>query len=81
MRLRVRFVRARSQPTIPARTCRTRDGTLPGVDGVDDNREVQLTDDLPVLPDQTSDDTDRGWGERSWTNDDRLLEDRPPHWG
>ena len=25
-------------------------------------------------------DTERGWGERSYDNDDRLLEDRPPHW-
>jgi hypothetical protein len=50
------------------------------VDGVDDNREVPLTDDLPVLPDQTSDDTDRGWGEWTGGNDQRLLDDRPPHW-
>jgi hypothetical protein len=34
----------------------------------------------PLLPDQTQDDTDRGWGERGDSNDDRLLEDRPPHW-
>lgn len=33
-----------------------------------------------VLPDQTRDDTERGWGERSYDNDERLLEDRPPHW-
>ncbi len=52
---------------------------------IDDERTVDLIDDdLPVLPDQTSDDTDRGWGEYvagSGSNDDRLLEDRPPHWG
>ncbi|MDP9797921.1 hypothetical protein J2S43_006433 [Catenuloplanes nepalensis] len=50
--------------------------------GIDDERTVDLVDDdLPVLPDQTSDDTDRGWGELgSGGNDDRLLEDRPPHW-
>jgi hypothetical protein len=36
----------------------------------------------PVLPDQTRDDTDLGWGERDRSgDDDRLLEDRPPHWG
>jgi hypothetical protein len=47
----------------------------------DDQREVTLADDdLMVLPDQTADDTDRGWGERSWGNDDRLLAERPPHW-
>jgi hypothetical protein len=39
------------------------------------------TDDKPVLESQTRDDTDRGWGERSEENDERLLEDRPPHWG
>ncbi|GLH95562.1 hypothetical protein [Phytohabitans aurantiacus] len=47
----------------------------------DSDRVVDLEDDgLPVLPDQTRDDTDRGWGERSYSNDDRLIEDRPPHW-
>jgi hypothetical protein len=34
----------------------------------------------PILPEQTVDDTDQGWGEREGSNDDRLLEDRPPHW-
>ncbi len=37
-------------------------------------------EDLPVLPEQTADDTDRGWGERPTGNEDRLLEERPPHW-
>jgi hypothetical protein len=47
----------------------------------DSDRVVELEDDdQPVLPDQTRDDTDRGWGERSSSNDDRLLDDRPPHW-
>ena len=47
----------------------------------DDDREVDLSDDdQPTLPDQTRDDTDHGWGERSRDNDDRLLEDRPPHY-
>jgi hypothetical protein len=33
-----------------------------------------------VLPDQTSDDTDRGWGEQPPLDDDeRLLAERPPH--
>ena len=44
-----------------------------------DDREV-LLDDEPVLPEQTRDDTDRGWGEHADSNDDRLLADRPPHW-
>jgi hypothetical protein len=36
---------------------------------------------LPLLPEQTRDDTERGWGFGDDSNDDRLLEDRPPHWG
>jgi hypothetical protein len=46
--------------------------------GPDEEREVHL--DEEVLPQQTRDDTDQGWGERPTSNDDRLLEDRPPHW-
>lgn len=43
--------------------------------GHDDGRDE-------VLPDQTSDDTDRGWGERPDDTDDdeRLLREKPPHW-
>lgn len=46
---------------------------------------VDLSDDQPILPDSTSDDTDSGWGERAYDpggfdNDDRLLRERPPHW-
>jgi len=53
----------------------------PDVPRADEEREVDLTgDDGPVLPDQTRDDTDAGWGESSRSNDDRLREDRPPHW-
>jgi hypothetical protein len=52
--------------------------------GPDDDRLVHVDDDdLDVLPDQTSDDTDTGWGEWRGGGDDddsRLLEDRPPHW-
>ncbi|WP_163511642.1 hypothetical protein [Fodinicola acaciae] len=48
----------------------------------DGDREVQLDDDIDILPDQTSDDRDEGWGERYGrdSRDDRLLEERPPHW-
>lgn len=46
----------------------------------DEDREVLLTDELVILPDQTGDDTDTGWGERPERNDDRLLAERPPHW-
>ena len=34
-----------------------------------------------VLPTQSREDTDVGWGEyRERDDDDRLLRDRPPHW-
>lgn len=47
----------------------------------DDDRVVPLDDD-PLLPDQTTDDTDAGWSERPNEEADtrRLVEDRPPHW-
>lgn len=34
----------------------------------------------PVLPEQSREDTDAGWGEYPVTNDERLYRDRPPHW-
>jgi hypothetical protein len=34
----------------------------------------------PVLPEQSREDTDAGWGEYPVTNDERLGQDRPPHW-
>jgi hypothetical protein len=55
----------------------------------DDDRSVELDEDFSVLPDQTSDDTDRGWGEplaprpKKSTYSARdldLLAERPPHW-
>jgi len=49
--------------------------------GVDGERVVDLADgDVVVLPEQSVDDTDRGWGEGPAGNDDRLLAERPPHW-
>jgi hypothetical protein len=48
--------------------------------GTDDEREVPLDDEERVLPEQTRDDTDGGWGERPAGNDERLIEERPPHW-
>ncbi|MFC7528022.1 hypothetical protein [Actinoplanes sp. GCM10030250] len=48
----------------------------------DAEREVDFDpEEAPVLPDQTRDDTEHGWGEHGHSNDDRLIEDRPPHWG
>jgi hypothetical protein len=39
----------------------------------------------PTLPDQSVDDTDRGWGEHADERDphdvQRFLEERPPHHG
>jgi hypothetical protein len=39
--------------------------------------------DRSVLPDQTGDDLDVGWGERaddSSDDDERFLRECPPHW-
>jgi hypothetical protein len=37
--------------------------------------------DAPVLPVQSREDTDAGWGEPAEPDDDeRLFRDRPPHW-
>jgi len=33
-----------------------------------------------VLPEQSREDTDAGWGEYPVTDDERLYRDRPPHW-
>ncbi|WP_412737573.1 hypothetical protein [Krasilnikovia sp. MM14-A1259] len=47
----------------------------------DGERTVDFeSEEAPLLPEQTRDDTERGWGDREYTNDARLLEDRPPHW-
>ena len=35
----------------------------------------------PILPTQSREDTDVGWGDyRDRDDDDHLLRDRPPHW-
>jgi hypothetical protein len=34
----------------------------------------------PVLPEQSREDTDAGWGEYPEPAGDRLYRDRPPHW-
>ncbi|WP_189114354.1 hypothetical protein [Pilimelia terevasa] len=49
--------------------------------GGDADRVVDLVDDdLPLLPEQTGDDTDRGWGDFHRGDDAWLLAERPPHW-
>ncbi len=46
------------------------------------DRKPPRPDDEPVLPEQSRDDTDIGWGEDAGRDDDDepLLRDRPPHW-
>ena len=47
----------------------------------DGDRTVDFeSEEAPLLAEQTRDDTERGWGQRDDGNDERLLEDRPPHW-
>jgi hypothetical protein len=54
----------------------------------DDRRrpdDLRPADAEPVLPSQTRDDTDAGWGEPAYGDeerrrDERLRADRPPHW-
>jgi hypothetical protein len=53
----------------------------PDDDRPDDDRYIDLfDDDLEILPDQTRDDTDAGWGEHPAGDDSRLSDERPPHW-
>jgi hypothetical protein len=46
----------------------------------DDDREVLMIDDtdIVVLPDQTRDDTDEGWG--SYADERETPYERPPHY-
>lgn len=47
----------------------------------DEEREVVLVDDAePLLSEQTRHDLDRDWSGRGVSNDERLLDERPPHW-
>jgi hypothetical protein len=69
-------------------TSRRHGHTLVAVDIMDEpdrdsdgDRTVDFeSEEAPLLADQTRDDTERGWGEQGDANDDRLLDDRPPHW-
>jgi len=50
----------------------------PGSPGPD---ETATSLNEPVLPEQSREDTDAGWGEYPEPDDDeRLRRDRPPHW-
>jgi len=45
------------------------------------DEEPEQPDSGPLLPTQSREDTDAGWGDyRDRDDDDRLLRDRPPHW-
>jgi hypothetical protein len=33
-----------------------------------------------LLPESTREDTPEGWGDVDVTNDERLEDERPPHW-
>ncbi|HEX3732230.1 MAG TPA: hypothetical protein VHU91_04820 [Mycobacteriales bacterium] len=46
----------------------------------DAEREVNLLDDLVVLPDTTTDEQRRDSRPTHDDNDERLLAERPPHW-
>lgn len=44
-----------------------------------------MSDERPLLPDQTADDTDEDWARSAGdddqrSNDERLKRDRPPHY-
>jgi hypothetical protein len=52
-----------------------------GTHSTEDDRVVELELEEPaILPDESVDETEEGWNEESDSNDERLLEDRPPHW-
>jgi hypothetical protein len=47
----------------------------------DDNERPAPAPSVPLLPTQSREDTDAGWGDYGdRDDDDRLLRDRPPHW-
>ena len=66
-----------SRPANPGTKLSEMSDTVP-----DGEREVRLGDetDIVVLPDQTSDDLLDPADRYESSNDERLLEDRPPHW-
>ena len=52
-----------------------------GTHSPEDDRVVPMEpEDPPILPDEMVDETDEGWNEESDSNDERLIEERPPHW-
>ena len=60
------------------------DGGMPPDEAPKQSARVSPPDprDEPVLPTQSREDTDVGWGEPPGPDDDeRLSRERPPHWG
>lgn len=51
---------------------------MPGAEGADPNPQGRIGQDAPP---PASGDTDAAWGDRGNSNDARLREDLPPHWG
>jgi len=46
-------------------------------------RPAPVPEEPAVLPDQTRDESDVGWGGATWRDapdDERLTRERPPHW-
>jgi hypothetical protein len=56
-----------------------RDGQQPADGSGLDRADTDLAQE-PVLPRQSREDTDLGWGDYREAADDRLYRDRPPHW-
>jgi len=53
--------------------------SFPPGSGAPDETATPVTE--PVLPQQSREDTDADWGEYTEPDDDeRLRQDRPPHW-
>jgi len=53
----------------------------PGKDDKADKADKKDQDDMPLLPEQSQDETGVGWGEAPEPDDDeRLRSERPPHW-
>ena len=64
--------RSRSRSSRPSRRRRRSRST---------RRPILPAPSAPILPAQSREDTDVGWGDYAERDDsDRLLRDRPPHW-
>jgi hypothetical protein len=72
------LISSRMQMTLQKMVITTRSGTAPDQPASTGPRR---SDSEPVLPAQSPEDTDAGWGEQTEPDDDeRLYRERPPHW-